>query len=88
MLMLDRKKLGAALLAARERRALSLRQVEERTGISRSTIGRAERGHADGYVTADAVVILAAFYRIDPRYFVTLFHGNTPSGQTLTEPAE
>ncbi|EEE45437.1 helix-turn-helix domain-containing protein [Roseibium alexandrii] len=87
MSALDRKKLGAAFLAAREKRALSLRQVEERTGVSRSTIGRAERGHADGYVTADAVVILGAFYQIDPRDFVCLFHGNTPSGQTLMEPA-
>jgi len=88
MSALDRKKLGAALEAARRGRGLTMRKVTERTGVSRSTISRAERGHADGYVTADAVVILGAFYQIDPREFVTLFHGNTPSGQTLTVPAE
>lgn len=85
---LDRKKLGAALEAARRARGLSMRTVTELTGVSRSTISRAERGHADGYVTADAVVILGAFYQLDPRDFVCLFHGNTPSGQMLTEPAE
>ncbi|MBO9424664.1 helix-turn-helix transcriptional regulator [Labrenzia sp. R4_1] len=88
MSALDRKKLGAALEAARRRRGLAMRTVTELTGVSRSTISRAERGHADGYVTADAVVILGAFYQIDPRDFVCLFHANTPSGQKLTETAE
>lgn len=81
MARLNRQKLGAALEAARRARGLSFRQAEEATGVARSVTSRAERGHPDGYVTADAVVILAKFYQLDPRDFVEVFHGNTPSGQ-------
>lgn len=82
MTELNRKALGEELLRSREMRGWTLREAEHFTGVSKSVIGRAERGHSEGYVTADAVLILSYFYGFDPRNFV-VFHVNTPSGQDL-----
>ncbi|MEP2841514.1 helix-turn-helix transcriptional regulator [Roseibium sp.] len=87
MMRLNRMELGADLKAARRAHGFSVREVEAQTGITRSVISRAERGHPDGYVTADAVIVLSRFFNLDARGNVEVFHKNTPSGQTEREVA-
>ncbi|MCK7615207.1 helix-turn-helix domain-containing protein [Roseibium sediminicola] len=70
MMRLDREALGAALLEARMTQDISLRGIEAVTGISRTTISRAERAHPDIFASAETVVVLCHFYQIDPRDYV------------------
>lgn len=70
MLRLDREALGKKLLEMREAGDVALRDIEAATGISRSTISRAERAHPDVFASAETVLVLSVFYGIDPRQFV------------------
>lgn len=67
---LDREKLGHALRRARETRGLTPRDLARITGVSFSTIYRAERAHPDIYARADTICILGFELGVDPRDFV------------------
>jgi len=67
---LDREKLGEALREAREARSLTPRDLEKITGVSFSTIYRAERAHPDIFARAETVCVLGHVLGVDPRDFV------------------
>lgn len=60
--MSRRSRLGPIFAAHRKRRRLSLRDVENSTGIPFNTIARIERGAA---ATFENAIRLGAFYGID-----------------------
>jgi transcriptional regulator with XRE-family HTH domain len=57
---------GKWLRTIRERRGLSQRDLEERSGVAMSTISRWERGHADG-PDPDHIRAVCAALGVDPR---------------------
>jgi transcriptional regulator with XRE-family HTH domain len=81
MMQLDREKLGEALRDMRERKGMTIRDLEAETGISKATISRAERAHPDVYASADTVIVLCFALGVSPFLFVKAFHGNTPMKQ-------
>lgn len=93
MWRLDRVALGQALADGRARWRMTLRDVEAATGVSRSTISRAERGSADAFQSAQNVLVLCWFYRLDPLSFLVdgeadcggedAFHVHPPVRQPL-----
>ncbi|MDE7442158.1 MAG: helix-turn-helix domain-containing protein [Muribaculaceae bacterium] len=56
----NRKRMGKALKEAREKRRLSVLEVERRTGVSRTIISRTEAGRAN--TTIDTINTLADCY--------------------------
>ena len=70
MMRLDREGLGKALRAEREAQGLTARDLEQKTGVSDSTILRAERAHPDVFARADTVCILCRVLDVDPLSFV------------------
>lgn len=58
-----RRVVGAALKAARKERGLTIRQVEEMTGIANNHISRIENGRYN--VTLDTIALIAAALDLD-----------------------
>ena len=65
----NRKTMGATLRRIREERQLSIRDVEERTGISKNIICRTEAGRSN--TTIDTIAVLADCYGLRIGFFDT-----------------
>lgn len=92
MIRLNRERLGQLLLAARTKHQLTTRALQVVTGISAATISRAERGHPDVCASAETVLVLCHFFRIDPMDALEttfpagqMFHGKTPMKQNVRQ---